>query len=295
MRRSVQLLSSAVLAGLMLMAPRAEARFGKASSTTESEDSSRDRESDPGTHGASPVGDSPRRDRDDDRGRDRPRRSPRYEPRRSYSSPRPSSSGVYVDAPATYYVEPAPVAVAAPSAEYREQRSKNFLFGLDFQFLREGGGAALHLGFEGERLGLMFRAGGLSLATDDGSRGRDRISLLGTHLSYAVLKGERGRVRVEGGLSVASAPDVTFVGPSVGTSAEYYVFDSLAVEGRVHLTPFPYRQLDAAGGLAFYFFGDLFALRGGMRLLVLDDAGWAGGGVHRDVLPGPYLSVGLAI
>jgi hypothetical protein len=105
-----------------------------------------------------------------------------------------------------------------------------------------------------------------------------------------------GRVRLEGGLSIAKAPDVTFVGPSVGLSSELYLVSALSLEARVQLTPWPYRQLDAAGGLVWYF-GDwrMLALRGGMRMLVLNDAGHVDGVVHQDVLPGPYVSFGLAI
>jgi hypothetical protein len=179
--------------------------------------------------------------------------------------------------------------------EYLSRRYKNFLFGLDALILREGAGVALHLGFEGERLGLMLRAGALSLRADDGSGDTDSLGLLSGHLSWAVLKGDSGRLRLEGGLSMAQAPDITFVGPSVGVSAEYYLSDTFALEGRMHVTPVPYRQLDAAGGVVIYFGYKLFAFRAGMRMLVLNDAGLVDGVVHQDVLPGPYLSIGLTI
>ena len=88
---------------------------------------------------------------------------------RGYSPP---PSVVYVDAPtAAYYVDPVAPSVSASSEAYRDARHKNFVFGLDFQVLNQGGAAALHLGFEGERLGLMLRAGALSLRADDGSGG----------------------------------------------------------------------------------------------------------------------------
>jgi hypothetical protein len=162
--------------------------------------------------------------------------------------------------------------------------------------MREGSGVGLHLGLEGERFGGFLRTSGLSLRAEDGRGATDEISVTELHLSMAVLKGPVGRVRVEGGVSIAKAPDVTFVGPSVGLSSEVYLLSSLALEGRVQLTPWPYRQLDAAAGVAWYFGGwRLFALRGGMRVLMLNDAGRVDGVVHEDVLPGPYLSLGLAI
>lgn len=288
------LLSTALLAGMLLATSPAEARFGKRSSSSDSsKDDTKDSDSGQRTHEATPVGNS--------RPSPAPSRSsheavpverPRYEPRRH---------DVYVPPP-TYYVEPAPVYYGAPQAsvaasgeEYASSLEKNFLLGFDMQVLPGGAAAGLHLGLELERWGGMLRASTLSLDADDGSGEQDSLSLFETHLSYAVLAGARGRLRVEGGLSVAKAPDVTFVGPMVGTSAEYYLLDSLAVEGRLQLTPVPYYQVDASGGLAWYVFGDLMALRGGMRMLLLNDAGKVDGVVHQDVLPGPYLSIGLAI
>lgn len=287
------LLSTALLTGMLLAASPAEARFGKSSSSSDSsQDDKKDSDSGKRTHDASPVGTSrpsppPSRPSHEAVPAERPRYQPRhhesYEPAPTYYAPPPP---VYYDSPRA--------SVSASGDEYAS-RHKNFVFGFDMQALPEGAAAGIHLGLEGERWGGMLRASGLSLLADDGSGEQDSISLFETHLSYAVLTGPRGRLRLEGGLTVAKAPDVTFVGPMVGTSAEYYLLDSLALEGRVQVTPLPYRQLDTSGGLAWYIFGDLVALRGGVRMLVLDDAGVVDGVVHQDVLPGPYLSIGLAI
>jgi hypothetical protein len=78
----------------------------------------------------------------------------------------------------------------------------------------------------------------------------------------------------------------------MGVSTEFYVFELLALEARAQVTPWPYRQLDASGGVAFYY--DWVSLRAGMRMLVLDDAGLVDGVVHRDELPGPYFGIGFA-
>ena len=293
MHRSLRVLSSALLAGFVLTASQAEARFGKRS---QPESSGREEKPDSGVHEASPVNDTEHASSPVTRPEPSRRRESRPPPSRDYY-PEP-----YYTGPEIYYTEPvtAPAYVVAPSpaygsSEYTSRRSKNFLFGFDTQLLREGSAAGLHVGVEGEEVGAMFRVSGLTLRTDDGSRGEDKISLVGMHMSWAALKGRSGRLRMEGGLSIAKAPDVTFVGPSLGLSSELYLLDSLALEGRVHVTPVPYRQLDAAGGAVWYVLGNMVALRGGVRMLVLDDAGMVDGVVHRDVLPGPYVSIGLAL
>ncbi|ATB33260.1 hypothetical protein [Melittangium boletus] len=300
MHRSLRALSSALLAGFVLTAFQAEARFGKSSPP---ESSKREEKRDSDTHDASAVKEG-REHASSPVTRSTPSR--RSEPsRRRESRPPPSRSDYqepYDTGVEVYYTQPvpAPAYVLAPapaygSTEYTARRSKNFLFGFDTQVLRGGSAAGLHVGVEGEEVGAMFRVSGLTLRTDDGTQGEDKISVVGMHMSWAALKGQNGRLRMEGGLSIAKAPDVTFVGPSLGLSSELYLLDSLALEGRVHVTPVPYRQLDAAGGVAWYVLGNVVALRGGMRMLVLDDAGQVDGVVHRDVLPGPYVSIGLAL
>lgn len=274
-----RVLSCSLLAGVLLASASAEARFGKRSNSSEEKAESSDSRTHDATpvkedsgssgsvHDASPVPPSP----------PPPVYVEHVEPSHSYVTSRPSRSTWNEDA-------------------FASRRHRNFTLGIEAQAMREGSAVGLHLGLEGERLGGFLRTSGLSLRAEDGSGETDDISVTELHLSMAVLKGRVGRVRVEGGLSIAKAPDVTFVGPSVGLSSEVYLLSSLALEARVQLTPWPYRQLDAAGGLAWYFGGwRLLALRGGMRVLMLNDAGKVDGVVHQDVLPGPYLSFGLAI
>jgi hypothetical protein len=315
MRSFLRVVSSALLASALLGAFQAEARFGKASppSAPERQDPPETpRDSD--THDASPVDASPSRDehaatpvrrpepsrrpsrpppparaRDEARGGASSYEEPFYE-ESSYEEP-------YDESPAsTYVAAPLPEGTAyGATEEYRSRRSKNFLFGFDAQWLPEGSATGMHLGVEGEEVGALVRVSGLKLRAEEGGGGEDQISVVGVHLSWAALRSPSGRLRMEAGLSVASAPDVTFVGPSLGLSSELYLLDSLALEGRVHVTPVPYRQLDAAGGVVGYFLGNLVALRSGLRVLVLNDAGAVDGVVHQDVLPGPYVSVGLAL
>ncbi|MFL5357795.1 hypothetical protein [Archangium sp.] len=293
-------LPCALLAGVLLASPSAEARFGKSSDSsgdsnksesTNNESKSSDSHvhdatpvnSDSGSsskpvHEASPVGS----------GSSRPEHPP------SSSDPAYYPPPVYEPGYAPGYVTPRHR--GSWEEEFSSRRHRNFTLGLEGNFLREGGGVGVHLGVEGDRLGGFLRATGLSLKAGDGSGGADEISVTEVHLSWALVTGHWGRVRVEGGVAVAKAPDVTFVGPSVGVSAEVYLLNSLALEARTQVTPFPYRQLDAAGGVVWYVGGwRLLALRGGLRVLMLDDAGWVDGVVHQDVLPGPYVAFGLAI
>jgi hypothetical protein len=281
MSSPLRVLSCALLAGALLASTSAEARFGKRSNSSEEKDES----SDSRTHDASPV--------KQDSGSDSGSSGSVHDASPVPSSPPPPQ--VYVE-PSHSYVTSRPSRSSWNEDAFASRRHRNFTLGIDAQAMREGSAVGLHLGLEGEQFGGFLRTSGLSLRADDGSGETDSISVTELHLSMAVLKGPVGRVRVEGGLSIAKAPDVTFVGPSVGLSSELYLLSSLALEARVQLTPWPYRQLDAAGGMVWYFGGwRLLALRGGMRVLMLNDAGKVDGVVHQDVLPGPYLSFGLAI
>jgi hypothetical protein len=163
--------------------------------------------------------------------------------------------------------------------------------GLGVGSLGGGYGLDLSLAFEGERLGLDGRVTGLALPTDDGTEGSDTLSLAGAHLTYALLTQERVRWRVEGGLTMAQAPDLKVVGPSLGTSFDARLARPLDLELRLQATPFPYRQLDAQAALALK--GYPWVVRAGWRTLLLDDAGLVDGEVHRDVFNGPFLGFGL--
>ncbi|MFZ5471701.1 MAG: hypothetical protein ACOZIN_19920 [Myxococcota bacterium] len=156
-----------------------------------------------------------------------------------------------------------------------------------------GDGALLGAGlfFEGERVGLSASFSTLGVSADDGSGGVDGIGLLSAHLTYALLAGERGRLRLELGADSAIAPDLVVMGPTLGTSAVLWLGGPLAVEGALMVTPFPYRQVDARVGVGLGF-GPL-GLRGGYRTLVLDDAGLVDGVAHVDVFGGPYLGLAL--
>jgi hypothetical protein len=155
----------------------------------------------------------------------------------------------------------------------------------------EGGGAAARLALEGERWGVAFRATGLGLAAEDGSRYTDEISLLEAHLTYALLSRDRLRLRLEAGMHQAGAPDATFVGASVAGSMELCLVGPLDLELRLQVAPFPHRVVDAQAGLAMHL--GPFALHGGWRAMVLDDAGLVDNVRHVDALGGPYFGASI--
>lgn len=181
--------------------------------------------------------------------------------------------------------------------EARPSQELHLRAGGDLAFLTgptaEGGGAALtgDVRIEGARWGFGMQATGLALPTDDGTVGWDRISLFQAHVTFAPITLERLRVRLEGGLATASAPDVTFVGPSIGASMEACLVGPLDLEVRTAVVPYPYQAIDASAGLALRL--GALTVRGGWRGLVLNDQGWVDGVTNEDTLAGPQ--VGLAV
>jgi hypothetical protein len=301
------LLCAALAASLLFSASEAEARFGKRSSNSsdsekkeEKKEKKKERKEEPApkvhdasavtpsrVHDASPVGSS----------RPRPSPPPR-EPAHGHVivvHPAPPPPGYYVEPappPPGYYAEPVPV--RPPPEVYARRKDTIYSplrLGLGFGSLGGGYGLDLLLAFEGERVGVDGRVTGLTLPTDDGTEGSDTLSLAGAHLTYALVAQERVRWRVEAGVSMARAPDLTVVGPSLGTSFEARIARPLDFELRLQGTPFPYRQVDAQAALALKH--NPWVVRAGWRTLLLDDAGLVDGVVHRDLFNGPFLGFGL--
>ena len=136
------------------------------------------------------------------------------------------------------------------------------------------------------------RAIGLLLPTDDGTQGTDSITLMNLHLTYALIATEKARLRIEGGISTAHAPDLTALGPSIALSLDACLVGNLDLELRAQGTPYPYRQLDTQAGLALHL--NALVLRGGWRGLYLNDMGWVDDVVHEDAFGGPFLGLGFA-
>ncbi|WP_224244911.1 hypothetical protein [Hyalangium gracile] len=277
------LLCATLAVGVLLSAPQAEARFGKRSDSNESSKSNK-------THDASAVGD------DDDDDDDAPRRRRRSSGASAGSLLVDLLFAVFVDVRPTAYVAPPPPVESVSSGEVRASSSRpsplNVRLGVDGAALNTAAGVGAFLGIEGERVGIDGRALALVMPTDDGTEGTDSITLLNAHLTYSLVSQERVRLRVEGGISSAHAPDVVMLGPSFALSLDACLAGNLDLELRAQATPYPYVQLDGQAGLAVHL--NAFVLRGGWRAVYLNDNGWADDVEHEDTFGGPYVGLGFA-
>lgn len=285
------LLSAALAASLLLPVAEAEARFGKRSKSSDSDKEEKKKE---------------KKDDDDDEKQEQ-RSSGRVHDASGVGSSRPAppppppdrgpDTVVIVEQspPPGYYVAPAPAYVAPPPPQPYVPRKDSVHYNMRLALgggpLGGGPSVDLLLAFEGEQMGVDGRILGMSLPTDDGTEGSDGITLASAHITYALVGTDRLRLRLEGGVTNARAPDISFVGPSIATSFDARLLPSLDFESRVQVTPFPYRQIDAQGGLAYKPYP--WAIRAGWRALMLDDAGRVDGVVHRDYFNGPFISFGL--
>lgn len=163
----------------------------------------------------------------------------------------------------------------------------------DAGFVAQGYAVGLGLQAEGELLGFGMKLNMLNLATDDGSPGRDHISLLALKPSVLLVSRDNVRLRVSGGLDVAFAPDVTFLGPGVGASSELRLVGPLKLEASGNWTILPFTQLSGDAGLALEL-GPV-RLRGGYRAIYLDDRGYVDGYRNRELFAGPYAGLALVL
>lgn len=155
-----------------------------------------------------------------------------------------------------------------------------------------GSAFGLGLGAEGEHWGVLGQWNGFYLNSLSGP-GTDNVNLLHLQLTYAVLSGERGRLRLHLGASAAFAPALSRVGPSVGASLALGLLGPLGIEGQVSYTPTPFTELDAFAGLNVGW--GAFALRGGYHWTYLDDQGLVDGVSHSERYQGPWIGFGLAL
>jgi hypothetical protein len=157
-------------------------------------------------------------------------------------------------------------------------------------------GYQMRLGFqvEGQRFGFNTRLDLFNLASESGPLSRDRISLLSMGPSVLLVSHERLKWRLNGGLDVAFAPDVTMLGPGVGTGARLKLGGPVNLEANAHWTPLPYVQVNGDAGVALEL-GSVLRLRGGYRATYLNDQGNVDGIAHRDLLAGPFVGMSLAL
>jgi hypothetical protein len=161
---------------------------------------------------------------------------------------------------------------------------------VDAGLVAQGFVTGLGLRVEGEELGFDARLNVLDLATDDGSPGRDTLSLLSLKPGVVLVAREDLRVRVSAGLDAAFAPDAIMLGPGFGTSALLRLVGPLKLETSAQWTPLPFTQLTGDVGLALEL-GPM-RLRGGYRALYLSDQGRVDAGhVHRELFAGPYAGL----
>lgn len=163
----------------------------------------------------------------------------------------------------------------------------------DAGFVAQGYAVGLGLQADGDRLGFGVKLNMFDLATDDGSPGRDSLSLLSLKPSVLLVSNDTVRLRLSGGVDVAFAPDATFVGPGVGASTLMRLVGPLKLEASANWTPLPFSQLSGDAGLAVEL--GMVRLRGGYRAVYLSDQGRVDGEVHRDFFAGPYAGLALVL
>jgi hypothetical protein len=156
-----------------------------------------------------------------------------------------------------------------------------------------GGAASFQFAMEGEHFGFSSELLSFMLPAEDGSGAVDRISLVDANLTYALVSNAHGRLRLEGGLSSAVAPDIAFFGPDFGVSGALGLLGPVSIDFSLRAVPYPFRKVDWSAGLAVPL--GPFALRGGWRVTWLDDAGYVDGVQHVDTYSGPYLGLAIAL
>lgn len=318
-----QLLCASLASSLVLSAGTAEARFGKRSSSSSSKthDASPVGSSDDDDSGGSSSGSSSGSSNAVNavgtildmlffvaHVADAAERASSHEPTTHYET---SSDTSYVDTSYddTSYEAPSepvamepgqtpmyaygqePVAVRQHQEPEGNRNPLMFRLGLEGQSLGAGSSVGLNVGLEGQRWGVAAAATSLRLPTDDGTAGEDKIDLFSAHLTFALYTSDRARLRVEGGMAAAKAPDITLAGPSFALSFERCLFGALDMEARGQIVPVPHIQVDAQAGLALRL--NALTLRTGWRVQLLDDRGLVDGVVHRDYFSGPYAGIGL--
>jgi hypothetical protein len=122
------------------------------------------------------------------------------------------------------------------------------------------------------------------------------VHLASAHVTYALLSGERGRLRAEFGAHFAFAPDINFVAPGAGLSGTLGLGEGFGLDARVFGNVWPFTEVDASAGVLWA--NDAVALLAGARALYLDDNGALGAanaGETSDFFYGPYASLAFAL
>jgi hypothetical protein len=178
-----------------------------------------------------------------------------------------------------------------PSSDETELRIVAGVEAMVYAIREVGYTVGVHGQVEGDRWGLVLAAQNISVQALDGSGTYDQLQQAQVRASFAFLTGRFGRLRAEVGADAVFAPNLISVGPSAALTGTLWLGGPLALEGSLLVTPFPFWQLDYRAGLALGL-GPV-GLRVGWRTQLLDDRGLVDGVVHRDVFMGPYAGVAL--
>jgi len=200
----------------------------------------------------------------------------------------------------TYAAQPTPVVVDSQSAGLAAPYADEGPFAVaalagDLTFGGVGPLLGLQLSIEGETLGVLLAYTAAFAPIDDTGQ-YDTLHLATGHVTYALLSGERGRLRAELGVHIAAAPEITFVAPGAGLSAVVGLAGPLGLEARVFGNVWPYTQVDARAGLSLSLGG--VGLGAGVRALYLNDNGALGevnAGDTADLFFGPYATLAVAL
>ncbi|OJH39581.1 hypothetical protein BON30_19005 [Cystobacter ferrugineus] len=163
---------------------------------------------------------------------------------------------------------------------------------VDTGAVANGYSVGLGLNVDGQRFGFGTRLDLFNLAAEEGM-GRDSIALFSLGPSFLLVNNDRVKWRLTGGLDAAFAPDITMIGPGLGTSARLKVAGPLKLEASAHWTPLPYVQISGDAGVGVDL-GSVLRLRAGYRATYLNDQGLVDGIVNRDLFAGPFVGLSLA-
>ena len=156
----------------------------------------------------------------------------------------------------------------------------------------DGGSIVGQLRVEGVKWGVALEGRHIGVAADDGSGTTDTLAFLNGFISYSLLGGERGRLRLEAGANTAFAPELIVMSPAVGVSVALGFGDNFGLEALARASLLPHVQLELGAGLS-YALGPL-GLRLGVRRIYLNDNGLVDGVAHDDAFTGPYFGAGFA-
>jgi hypothetical protein len=282
MLRSTHPLILAVLCSLPFAA---EARFGKHDDSKE-EKKDKDKKDDDKEHRGFGRGRHHRSDRDGDHDHD-------GSPRRVvvYNDP---CDGPYRDARCwryggwpTYFYEPA-YAGAVEVSPWDRLR-----FELTGELLptvtQEAMSLAGQLRLEGMHWGIALEGRHIAASLNGVV---DHLGFFNAFMSYSLYSAERGRVRLEGGVVSAFAPDLIVLSPALGMSLGMALSDHWGIEALARASIRPHVHVEVSAGVS-YAIGPV-GIRAGYRHLYLNDNGLVDGVPHDDSFGGPYVGVGFA-